>query len=122
MENQKYFKNIIKGVMISIILTMLLLLILSFIMMIFELSEGNYNLIFGIVLSISLAVGAVIAAKYNQSKGWLTGLIIGIIFFIFLLFLSSLINGGFSLEKQEFYRLLINLAIGTVAGMLGVNL
>lgn len=122
MENQKYFKNIIKGVMISIILTMLLLLILSFIMMIFELSEGNYNLIFGIVSSISLAVGAVIAAKYNQSKGWLTGLIIGIIFFIFLLFLSSLINGGFSLEKQELYRLLINLAIGTVAGMLGVNL
>lgn len=122
MENQKYFKNIIKGVMISIILTMLLLLILSFIMMIFELSEGNYNLIFGIVSSISLAVGAVIAAKYNQSKGWLTGLTIGLIFFIFLLFLSSLINGGFSLEKQEFYRLLINLSIGTVAGMLGVNL
>ena len=122
MGNSRYIKNIFKGVMISIIITMFLLLLLSFLMMVYELSESSYNLIFGIATTISLCIGSVIAAKYNSQRGYLTGMFTGLIFFIFIFFLSSLINGGVSLNKEVLFLLLINLVIGTISGMLGVNL
>jgi putative membrane protein (TIGR04086 family) len=122
MGNTRYVKTIFKGVMISIILTMFLLLLLSLIMMKFELSESNYNLAFGVITTISLSIGAVIASKFNERKGYLTGLLVGLTVYIFIFFLTSIINGGIALSIKDVYSLLISLFVGTISGILGVNL
>lgn len=122
MEKSKYVKTIFKGVMVSIILTMFLLLLLSFVMMTFELSEKNYNLAFAVITTIALSIGAVIASKFNERKGYLTGFMVGVMFFIFIFFLTSIINGGISLGRGELYSLSISIFIGTISGILGVNL
>ena len=122
MDKGKYVKTIFKGVMVSIILTMFLLLLLSFVMMTIELSEKNYNLIFAIITMVALSIGALIASKFNEKKGYLTGFIVGIIFFIFIFFLRTIISGGITLGREEIYSLSISIFIGTVSGILGVNL
>lgn len=122
MDKGKYVKTIFKGVMVSIILTMFLLLLLSFVMMTIELSEKNYNLIFATITMVALSIGALIASKFNEKKGYLTGFIVGIIFFIFIFFLRTIISGGITLGREEIYSLSISIFIGTVSGILGVNL
>lgn len=122
MDKGKYVKTIFKGVMVSIILTMFLLLLLSFVMMTIELSEKNYNLIFAIITMVALSIGALIASKFNEKKGYLTGFIVGIIFFIFIFFLRTIISGGITLGREEIYSLSISIFVGTVSGILGVNL
>ena len=122
MESSKYIKTIFKGVMISIILTMFLLLLLSFFMIKFELTERNYNLVFIVITTLSLSIGAVIASKFNERRGYLTGFVVGVMFFLFIFLLTSIINGGMNIGKEMVYSLLINLGVGTISGMLGVNL
>ena len=52
-------------------------------MMKIEISEKSYKILYSIILSISLIIGGVYAAKKNESKGLLIGIILGSNFLFF---------------------------------------
>ncbi|NLK95509.1 MAG: TIGR04086 family membrane protein [Clostridiales bacterium] len=118
----RYFKIILKGLLISIIITFAFLLVLSLIMVIFDLPEDKYNFIFGLISIIALVIGSVISAKYNEKKGFITGGVLGILFFIFIFLLSSIINGDMSFDTSDVIRFFMYFFVGTVSGILGVNM
>ena len=118
----RYFKIIVKGVLISIILTFLFLLVFSALMIVFDISEEKYNFIFGLITIISLGIGSVISSKYNEKKGFVTGGTIGVLFFIFIFLLSSIIGGDMSFNQNELIKFLMYVFVGTISGILGVNM
>lgn len=78
----------IKALLACYIVTGLLLLMMSFLFYKFDLSEQVVTV--GIVLSyaISTVAGGFIAGKVNDNRKWLWGLMLGVIYYLFLVSIS----------------------------------
>lgn len=121
MEIKNIITNAIKGVVISIILTILLILGISLIMLFKDLTSKTFNVLWVIITCISIIFGGVYSAKENSEKGWLVGLIVAIIYFI-IISIASIIFNDFSFGVFDFIRLIVALIIGALAGILGINI
>lgn len=122
MENNKYFRAVLKGTVGSITLSLIGVVILSTLMTKLVFSKGIFNMIYVIISLLSLSLGAVIGAKKNESKGWLVGFGVAIGYYLILFILSSVLDGGITFKLFDLAKLGIALVVGTLAGMLGINL
>lgn len=122
MGRRKFIKNIFKGAIGTIILSGILLLILSIIMVKFNISKSIYNVIYNIIIIGSLVIGGVVTAKGNQRKGWLSGVLVGMLFFLGIFIIGALVSGNWSLNEIILYRLIGYVIIAGIAGILGVNM
>jgi len=119
---RKFIKNICKGSIGAIVLSGVLLLILSIIMINFNISMLIYNIIYRIIVFGSLVVGAVVTAKGNEQKGWLSGVLVGLLFFLSVYIVGALVTGEWSVSLIILYRLIEYIIIAGIAGILGVNM
>lgn len=122
MENRKLFKSILKGTIGTIILSFIGITILSMLMSKLVFTTGIFNMIYVIISLCSLSLGSIIGAKKNGSKGWLVGFGVALGYYIVLFVLSSCFNGKITFEIFDLTKLAIALLVGTLAGMLGINL
>jgi putative membrane protein (TIGR04086 family) len=122
MENSKYFKSVAKGTVGTLIFSFVGISVLSLLMTKLVFSKGIFNMIYVIISLCSLSLGAMIGAKKNESKGWLVGFGVALAYYLVLFILSSSFNGELAFKLFDFVKLLIALAVGTLAGMLGINL
>ena len=121
-ENRSFVKSVLKGWIGAVLLTFMLMLILSLAMIKFELNDNIYSIIFTVITVVSLVIGAGLAARNNGERGWLTGGIVGLLFFVFIFVFSSVINGSFAFDITQIYKLIGCFGVGTIAGILGINL
>ena len=121
-ENRSFVKSVLKGWIGAVLLTFMLMLILSLAMIKFELNDNICSIIFTVITVVSLVIGAVLAARNNGERGWLTGGIVGLLFFVFIFVFSSVINGSFAFDITQIYKLIGCFGVGTIAGILGINL
>lgn len=122
MENSKYVKSVIKGTVGTIILSFIGITILSMLMTKLVFSKNIFNMAYVIISLCSLSLGAIMGAKKNEAKGWLVGFGIALCYYIILFIVSSIFSGQITFELFDFTKLIIALAVGTLAGMLGINL
>ncbi|MFT8350377.1 TIGR04086 family membrane protein [Clostridium saccharoperbutylacetonicum] len=122
MENAKYLKSVAKGTIGTIIFSFIGVAVLSLLMTKLAFSKGIFNAIYVIISLCSLSLGAVIGAKRNESKGWLVGFGVAIGYYLVLFILTSCFSGELVFNLFDFVKLIIALAVGTLAGMLGINL
>lgn len=122
MKGRKFIKNIFKGAIGALILSGILLLILSIVMVNFDISKSIYNVIYRIIVIGSLVIGGVVTAKGNEQKGWLSGILVGVLFFIGVFILGAVVRGECSFNEIIFYRLIGYVTISGISGILGVNM
>jgi putative membrane protein (TIGR04086 family) len=122
MENNKYVKSVVKGTIGTIIFSFVGVALLSMLMTKLVFSKGIFNMIYVIISLCSLSLGAIIGAKKNEAKGWLVGFGVALGYYIVLFILSSSFSGEITFKLFDLTKLLIALAVGTLAGMLGINL
>ena len=122
MEKRKFIKNVFKGAIGAIILSGILLLILSIVMINFNISKDIYNVVYRIIVIGSLVIGGVVTAKGNEQKGWISGALVGVLFFLGTYILGALVTGEWSLSGIVSYRLIEYVIVAGIAGILGVNL
>ena len=122
MENSKLFKSVLKGTAGTLIFSFIGITVLSLLMTKLVFSKGIFNMIYVIISLCSLSLGAIIGAKKNESKGWLVGLIVAIGYYLVLFILSSSFSSETTFKLFDLARLGIMLVVGTLAGMLGINL
>ena len=72
--------NILKGVMISIILTLVLLLIFSIILTYTNVKENTMSPVIIVITALSIIIGSSIANMKISKNGILNGAVIGIIY------------------------------------------
>ena len=75
-----------------------------------------------VISLISLAFGAMIAAKKKQSKGLLVGFGVTVFYSVIIYIVCLIINGGFSFNMFELFKLVAALIVGGLGGVLGVNM
>lgn len=122
MENTKYFKSVLKGTVGTLIFSFIGVAVLSILMTKLAFSKGIFNAIYVIISLCSLSLGAIIGAKRNESRGWLVGFGVALGYYLVLFILASCFSGELVFNLFDLVKLTIALVVGTLAGMLGINL
>ena len=116
----EFFKNSIKGVLVSILSGAVLLLLFGWICF----SRADPSALTGILgraaLYISAFLGGFFAARFNREAGLLSGLLTGGIFMLFVIMLSLFLRGGSEpIGFMTWIMFLLVALLGGVGGYLG---
>lgn len=122
MENNNYFKCVLKGTVGTLLFTFSGIVVLSFLMTKLVFSKHMFNVLYLVISLISLAFGAMIAAKKKQSKGLLVGFGVTVFYSVIIYIVCLIMNGGFSFNMFELFKLVAAFIVGGLGGVLGVNM
>ncbi len=122
MLEKNKFIFIAEGVLRGIILTTILFLILASIMTFTEVNNSFTSVFYLLTTLVSIMYGAVYSAKKIQRRGWLVGLAIAIMYMIILYVVSIMSNNSTGMDSSRIIRTVLALVVGTLSGMLGINL
>lgn len=114
--------KLLKGLGFSYLFTFCAFLLFATILHFTNISD---NVIPGIILLISILsilTGSAICTKNADSQGWLWGSIIGITYALILYIVSSLTLTGFYIPFSSLYLILGYTAIGSIGGIIGINI
>ena len=119
-ENNSFI-NLIKGVGISLIVTLVLLLIFATILTYTETGEETINPVIIIITAISILIGSSIGNIKIKKNGLINGGVIGGIYMLTIYLISSILNWDFSLNFQSILMIIVGMMFGIFGGILGVN-
>jgi putative membrane protein (TIGR04086 family) len=110
------------GVLRAVIITLLLLAGLAFVMSIKDVSLQVVSVYYLVATCISILYGSVYAARKNNRKGWLVGLLVAFIYMAIIYLVAALFFQDITLSGKDLLRIVIALFVGALSGMLGINL
>ena len=121
-DKSKRIINILKGSIISILITMGLILIASVIFSFTNVPERIIPIVIILITSISIFIGSIISSKNNAKMGIINGALVGVVYLFTIYLLSSIIFCGFSFNLKSLIMILFSILLGIVGGIIGVNL
>lgn len=111
-------RGICKGLIVSYVITIIVFCVFSIIYSSTNLKDDFLYLIVRVTVIMSIAIGSVVSCKNINSKGFINGAIIGILYtlitFILGIFLEEATN-----TKLEL--VVVNIMVGILFGIVGVN-
>lgn len=116
------FLLMVKGICISMILSLLMMLILSIVLSFSNVKEGVIMPTVIFISAFSILVSAFLVAKRIENKGIIYGSLLGFIYMLILYLLSSILNFDFSLNTNAVVMITFGMIGGAIGGILGVNL
>lgn len=122
MGNRLLILNCGKGVMRAFFVTLIILLVLSLISANFEVSEGIRSSGLLITTLLSVVYGSIYASKKTAHKGWLNGFLVAVSYMIIFYIIAVLGGRDLTLNLNDFFRVLLAIVVGTLSGMLGINI
>lgn len=117
----KFLVSVSKGIASSLFICITSIFLLSAVMSKFTVKIGILNAVYVIISLLSLTLGAVIAARSNNNKGWMTGLVVAIGYYIMIFLISGFLFRSVEFGCMEIIKLFGSIAVGILAGMLGIN-
>ncbi len=113
--------NLIKGVGISLILTLVCLLVFSAVLTYTDISEIYVEPVIMVITGLSILIGSFIGNIKIKRNGMLNGGLVGIIYLLILYFISSLLNWKFGLDFQSIVMIIVGCICGIAGGIFGIN-
>lgn len=120
-ELKKNYVYIGKGVLRSCIITIILAFIIAIVQTSKGIQESTMSLFILITTMLSIIYGCIYSTRKINSKGWLVGLIVSLIY-ILILYITALILGKDGFIIKDLWRILLAVITGTLSGMLGINI
>lgn len=120
-ENNK-FMLFIKGIVVSISITLVMILLLSIILSTSNVKDSVIMPVVIFMTSFSILIGSFIITIKLDEKGIVYGSLLGVCYMFLIYMVSSIINCKFSLSINSFIMIGIGVFGGAVGGILGVNL
>lgn len=114
--------NIIKGSIISIVITLIGLIIFSIILANTNISENIMLPVVTSIAAISILVGSIISISKIEKKGILNGALVGLIYILVIYILSSIVNGKFEININSIILIVTSIIAGMLGGVIGVNI
>jgi len=120
-ERSNHLPGLIKGMVVSILLTFILLLGLCCLCYFLTVSEQLLSLLVFLVTGISIFFGAFLTSLRADSSGLLHGLIHGFFYLLIVFVWGLVVNKGFFWNTHLLSMSLCILASGMLGGILGIN-
>lgn len=114
-------KRILKGTLLSLLISLVLVCALAVVVYFSNISDRTVSVATFGVSCLSVFLGALILAKNITSRGLLNGIALAGVYFAVIFIISVLANGGVSVSVSNFLRLLAIFASGALGGVLGIN-
>ncbi|MDO5518268.1 MAG: TIGR04086 family membrane protein [Clostridium sp.] len=122
MEENNYFRSVLKGTVGAITFSLIGIIILSQVMTKCKISSSIRSMILVVTVLISLSIGSIVAAKKNGSKGMLVGGGVGLSVYLVYFILISILNSSIIFSVYDLGKAVILIVIGAIAGVLGINI
>lgn len=116
------FSYVAHGVLRAFILTMISIIIYSLITSFLTPSEKVTSVFIVIITLLSIMYGSIYATLKMKSNGWIIGILVSTFYMIAIFIVSILCGKEFALGTKEILRFIIALIVGTLSGMIAVNL
>ena len=113
--------NVIKGVMISIIVTLIFLFVFSLLLTYTNISESFIAPVIIVITAISIFIGSSIGNIKLKKNGMLNGALVGGIYLLCIYLLSGILSQNFSLSMQSIIIIISGMICGMFGGIIGVN-
>ena len=120
-ESENNIKKIIKGSLISIIVTIIGLVIFASLLSYTSMSESTIPTVAIIITAISILIGSSLSMSTIKKNGIINGATIGLIYIAVIYILSSVIEGTFSLNTYSIVMIIGSILAGALGGIIGVN-
>lgn len=120
-ESGNNIKKIIKGSILSIIITLIALLIFASLLTYTNVSESTIPTVTIIITIISILIGSSLCMSTVKKNGIINGVAIGLIYITFIYLLSSVIEGNFALNLKSIIMIIGAVLAGGLGGIIGVN-
>lgn len=120
-ESGNNIKKIIKGSIVSIIITLISLLIFASLLTYTNVSESTIPTVTIIITIISILIGSSLCMSTVKKNGIINGVAIGLIYIAFIYLLSSVIEGNFALNLKSIIMIIGAVLAGGLGGIMGVN-
>lgn len=123
MENikeNKYMK-ILKGLLISFVITLIGIFIFSLILTYSNISESTIPMVIIAISFVSILIGSTISTRKVRKNGMINGGLIGGIYILMLYLISSIVNTGFNVNIYTIFMIVLGILAGLVGGILGIN-
>ena len=122
MENKKKYSYAGEGVFRASILTLIILVIYSIVTTVLPASMKVTSVFYIVITLVSVLYGSIFAAKKAGEKGWLMGIMVAAAYMVVLYLVKVFGGGSAAIGMREIVRTSLALGIGTLSGMLGINL
>lgn len=120
-EDTNSVMKILKGSVISIIISMILLSIFAILLTYTNINENTMPTVIIIITAFSILIGSQISTRSIKKNGIVNGILVGAIYVAFLYLLSSIISKNFSMNNNSIIMIATSIAIGGLGGIIGVN-
>ena len=114
--------KIIKGTVISIILSLILLTIYAALLSYTSISESTMVPVIITITGISILIGSSISSMHIKKQGMLNGALVGIIYMLTIYILSSIFLSSFELTTNSIIMIAVGIGTGMIGGVIGVNM
>lgn len=113
---------IFKSLVLALIISLCCIIIYAIVLSITPVSDNTMSIITQVIIMISITAAGIYCGKNTKSKGWLYGLIVGIIFVIILIPISMIWGQMPIFDKYFIAKLLMASSVGFIGGIIGVNI
>jgi putative membrane protein (TIGR04086 family) len=111
-----------KGVLRSCVITLFIAFIIALVQTFGNIGESVLSVSILVTTMISIIYGTIYATRKINSKGWIIGILVALLYMIMIYITSAVLGSRDSLAIKDLWRLLLALAAGALSGMLGINL
>lgn len=118
----KNISRIVKGSILSIIISVILLLIYATLLTYTSISENTMTAVLITISGISILIGSSISSFKIKKQGMVNGALVGLIYMLALYLISSMLLTGFSINMSSIIMMFVGTFAGIVGGVIGVNL
>ena len=120
-ESGNNIKKILKGSIISMLITIIALLIFASLLTYTSMSEATIPAVIIVISIISILIGSTICMAKVKKNGIVNGALIGLIYIMLIYLLSSIIQGNFAINIYSIIMIIGSTLAGAVGGIIGVN-
>ncbi len=112
-------KDIFKGVLFSLVITLLAVLTLGIIIKFVDVPSNVLLPINQVIKVISLLIGCLLGFK-NKSTGAVKGCLVGLVYTLISIFIFLIVGGSLK-NSFNFIDLIMGILIGAISGIIAVN-
>lgn len=124
--SKKYTSNatvsIVKGYIVSIILSLILLFIYAVVLVNTTVQENTIKPVVIVITCISILIGSSISSIKIKKNGIVNGLCVGGGYICTLYILSSIAITGFKMDMVSLIMIFSGILVGGIGGIIGVNI
>ena len=114
-------RGILKGILISLAVTVIGIIILALICYFADVSDGIISIMLYVISAVSVFLSSLLLAKHISKNGLLHGLILGAGYFIIIFIFSAIFKQQLSVNIKFFVSMISAVASGMLGGIMGVN-